>query len=874
MEVVKQHTPTTFPTQQLAPGHFTRYGQGPSQTLQKESDREGKVQQIYVPSFLSPKEEFSGEQDHIGPVSPEPIYSSSFIQDAYLERGQATASPWSMDYKHRFKGWLLAPVSRQSISPLPRFHIQGSKLAIQSNAIWSESSPLNIHKIDQVCSPQTSRGEHMVSPLPGRSPDHSFIEARVHIKDEENLRDTSISRLDHQQGEVQTHSPASLRMARHPVRPEELQSSELNQPVPEIQLPVGIDFYTGLVHKTRPYEYTRNRELAGTSGPITQNSLLSVQTTTESPETRKNQHQTHLGQQTENLHGQVVTPAQQLSPFGDPRTPHYHPNGCFQDRHRFHSEPFLLPTDSGQIHETVLYQHLGTPGYMDGNNQGERKECNNENHDRQLYCSVCNQKSFFYNISPCLDSRDDMEESINNELVPISSSHQGDFQCSGRSTISQHNHINRVVTTKRSIQTRSSSSRTQTRNRPVCYKPQSSTGEVHLTMPRPKGSGNKCSSNELGTMEPLLHVSTQAYDFEGFTEDEAVKYKNSSLSDNRNPGTSIHKTTEITAITRVNIQSEATTSGSQQASNRQKNVQNSRLEILKEAISSTFPNCDDRTINLMSETIKKSSENEYQRKWESFIDYVHSKGIDFEDINKGTVISFLSHLFHVKKLKPSTISHYRSALARPLLEYFKEDLNCSKIQLLIRGMRIRRPNEPSPKPQWSLNKVLTLLEDIVNSSETISLRKTAFLLFLATGWRISEVHACVREEQYTSFNERGSLLIKPHSSFLAKNGLRKRIEQREIGILKDSSGHVSKLCPVTAIKQYLNITIQHKSGCLFINPKNGRAMTLSQLRYQICSLITEADPDTRARVHDIRKYAASITLQQDMLVGDLIQDFN
>ena len=75
------------------------------------------------------------------------------------------------------------------------------------------------------------------------------------------------------------------------------------------------------------------------------------------------------------------------------------------------------------------------------------------------------------------------------------------------------------------------------------------------------------------------------------------------------------------------------------------------------------------------------------------------------------------------------------------------------------------------------------------------------------------------------------------------------------------------------MRQYLTMADKHKSGCLFINPKNGRALTLSQLRYQICSLITEADPNISARVHDIRKYAASITLQQDRLVGDLIQDF-
>ena len=276
----------------------------------------------------------------------------------------------------------------------------------------------------------------------------------------------------------------------------------------------------------------------------------------------------------------------------------------------------------------------------------------------------------------------------------------------------------------------------------------------------------------------------------------------------------------------------------------------------------------------MSETIKESSEGEYQRKWKSFIEYVQSKGLNFEDIDKGIVISFLSHLFHVKRLKPSTISHYRSALSRPLLEYFNQDLNCPRIQCLLRGMRIRRPHEPSPKPQWSLKKVLTLLENVVNPSETNSLRKTAFLLLLATGWRISEIHACVREEEYSSFNERGSLLIKPHSSFLAKNGLRKRIKQREIRTLVGSDGQVSKICPVLATKQYLNKTNKHKTGCLFLNPRSGRAITLSQLRYQICSLITEADPDTRAKVHDIRKYAASITLQQDMLVGDLIEDFN
>merc|ERR1711874_782182 len=103
----------------------------------------------------------------------------------------------------------------------------------------------------------------------------------------------------------------------------------------------------------------------------------------------------------------------------------------------------------------------------------------------------------------------------------------------------------------------------------------------------------------------------------------------------------------------------------------------------------------------------------------------------FQDIDKGLVVIFLSYLFHTKGLKPSTISHYRSALSRPLLDYFGIDLSCQKVQLLLRGMRIRRPHEAS-KPQWSLSKVLSHLESSTISTETSSLRKTAFLLLLAT----------------------------------------------------------------------------------------------------------------------------------------------
>ena len=77
-----------------------------------------------------------------------------------------------------------------------------------------------------------------------------------------------------------------------------------------------------------------------------------------------------------------------------------------------------------------------------------------------------------------------------------------------------------------------------------------------------------------------------------------------------------------------------------------------------------------------------------------------------------------------------------------------------------------------------------------------------------------------------------------------------------------------------ALKEYLLRSSRRTEGPLFHNPKDGSNLSIFQLRYQICSLITEADPATKAKVHDIRKYAASCSLQQDMLVGDLTEDFN
>ena len=161
-----------------------------------------------------------------------------------------------------------------------------------------------------------------------------------------------------------------------------------------------------------------------------------------------------------------------------------------------------------------------------------------------------------------------------------------------------------------------------------------------------------------------LPISPSAFDFEGFTETDAVKYKHSTISHNGRSVSKVVQTTKITAYTNFNLPSKTTAGSSRQDGKEYKDFQNSHLEVLRAANESAYPVCEEETICLMTESIKKSSEEDYQRKWTTFLDYVHSKGFTFEDIDKGLVMNFLSHLFHTRRLKPSTISHYLIRLLR------------------------------------------------------------------------------------------------------------------------------------------------------------------------------------------------------------------
>ena len=123
---------------------------------------------------------------------------------------------------------------------------------------------------------------------------------------------------------------------------------------------------------------------------------------------------------------------------------------------------------------------------------------------------------------------------------------------------------------------------------------------------------------------------------------------------------------------------------------------------------------------------------------------------------------------------------------------------------------------------------------------------------------------------YCLITHEGKLRIRPHEAFLAKNELsHSRWPHSYIEPLFNSDGSRSKLCPVNNMQLYLNCSEPTSVGPLFTS-RSGTPLTVFKLSRLICRIVLKADPDAKVKVHDIRKFASSLSLMQCMDVKDLL----
>ena len=141
-----------------------------------------------------------------------------------------------------------------------------------------------------------------------------------------------------------------------------------------------------------------------------------------------------------------------------------------------------------------------------------------------------------------------------------------------------------------------------------------------------------------------------------------------------------------------------------------------------------------------------STRSVYEAKWTIFTKWCLSNKVDFRSPPIKSVADFLMYLFEERKLQPSTIDGYRSAIADKL---GSSALNIGKDENLTRLLDSFHRDRPKGRrgiPSWNLSLVLHQLtkapfEPIKEASLKLLTFKTVFLLALGSGKRRSEIHA-------------------------------------------------------------------------------------------------------------------------------------
>ena len=218
-----------------------------------------------------------------------------------------------------------------------------------------------------------------------------------------------------------------------------------------------------------------------------------------------------------------------------------------------------------------------------------------------------------------------------------------------------------------------------------------------------------------------------------------------------------------------------------------------------------------------------------------FYQWCLSNQVDFRAPPLKAIADFLLHLFQEKKLQPSTIDGYRSAIADKL---GNSTINVSKDENLTRLLDSFHRDRPKGRrgiPSWNFSLVLhQLTKAPFDSLKEASLKhltfKTVFLLALGSGKRRSEIHAWLHKN-IRHQSDWSKVSLYPSPSFLSKNQLAKEgsdsVAPVVIPALAPSLDRSLKgdrsLCPVRALRYYLDRTadLRQNKELVFVSFKKG-----------------------------------------------------
>ena len=291
---------------------------------------------------------------------------------------------------------------------------------------------------------------------------------------------------------------------------------------------------------------------------------------------------------------------------------------------------------------------------------------------------------------------------------------------------------------------------------------------------------------------------------------------------------------------------------------------------------------------------RRSTRSVYEAKWTIFTKWCVTNQVDFRAPPIKSVADFLMYLFEDKKLQPSTIDGYRSAIADklgPTTVNISKDDNLTR---LLESFHRDRPKGWRGIPSWNLSLVLHQLtkapfEPLREASLKHLTFKTVFLLALGSGKRRSEIHAW-QHKNIRHQSDWSKVSLFPSPSFLSKNQLAKEGPESVAPVvipalaptLDKSLKSDRSLCPVRALRYYLDRTsdLRQSKELVFVSFKKGfdkdiSPATISSWIKQtviLCYELSDQQAHTlhQVKAHDVRAFAASKAFQSGISLEQIL----
>ena len=463
-------------------------------------------------------------------------------------------------------------------------------------------------------------------------------------------------------------------------------------------------------------------------------------------------------------------------------------------------------------------------------------------------------------------------------------------RASGRPIKTRQEVVDRMVAPSRHIPSNTPKVRRRS-NRPIRHTSESQVTTIRQPDPGPPGMENRRAVAVLGRPSSL-RLSPASTPSCSSGQNQVDTDPTTSVSSAVVAGeTLVSSAPRISARPLAITQKERPPQGQRNAEipRQSRHVQLTRVEHIKRTLIGR--GYSTRAAEAVVNAHRASTQSLYDKKWDLFTRFCANRKWSPMQIEIPQIGVFLVFLRDKRKLKGGTIATYSSAISTVLAKTGKlVPTKCTELQAIIKAFRLEDQERVFQPPQWDLNVVLQYLaSDVFTPMDSIPLEKltikTVFLVGMATAARVGELHAIDVTRITFDVGRSRVMHLGLALDFVAKNqGLSEEARTFHIVPLDQIVGHQDhedlSLCPVRAVKYYLNRTKQSRKQRkrLFL-PLGDRKGEISKnsISFWLKSAILEAyhhadlQPPSSARPHELRAVSASMALHANISVQDIVK---